>query len=231
MSRISPALVVLIAVASAHPIGAVDKVIEINQAEATAGGVTPGADPAGFPVTLALPGHYRLTSNLAVPSGVGIDITADNVVLDLNGYLVQCIAAVDPCTVGIQAPAPRQNVVVRNGTVNGFSAAGLALGNYSVAEKVSAIGNRDGGVGVTVNIASVIRDCVITANSNGIHTGNGSLIESNLVADNLTGLCSIPGTTSAIRGNVITENPTANFCPGSAWFNAGGNFCGLPCPP
>jgi hypothetical protein len=37
---------------------AVDGVIEINQAKALAGGVTPG-DTAGFPVALSAPGSYR----------------------------------------------------------------------------------------------------------------------------------------------------------------------------
>jgi hypothetical protein len=224
MSRISPALVVLVALVSSHPVGAVDGAIEIDQARATAGGITPG-DSLGFPVTLSLPGHYRLTSNLFVAGDavVGIDVTADNVVLDLNNFMVDCTLH---CTTGIQAPAPRRNIVVKNGTVNRFPAAGVALGNYSVAEKVSVTGS---GIGVLVNIASVIRSCVITGNGNGIHTGNASLIESNLVVDNLTGLC---GTgTSAFRGSVISDNPTANFCPDSHWFNAGGNYCGGPCPP
>ncbi len=51
--------------AEAH---AVDGVIEINQAKAMAGGVTPG-DAPGFPVNLSVGGSYRLTSNLNVAAG------------------------------------------------------------------------------------------------------------------------------------------------------------------
>ena len=44
------------------PAFAADGVIEINQARAKAGGVTPGDTPL-FPVTISQPGSYRLTGN------------------------------------------------------------------------------------------------------------------------------------------------------------------------
>ena len=54
---------------------AVDGVIEINQARAAAGNVTPGDGP-GFPVVISASGSYRLTSNLLATSGQdGIDVT------------------------------------------------------------------------------------------------------------------------------------------------------------
>jgi hypothetical protein len=69
-------------------------VIEINQAAALAGGITP-SDAPGFPVTLDQPGSYRLTGNLDFttisedPFGVtGIVITAEDVSLDLGGFSV-----------------------------------------------------------------------------------------------------------------------------------------------
>ena len=57
--------------ASPAPALAVDGVIEINQARALAGGVTPG-DTAGFPVSLNDSGSYRLTSDLVPPPGIGV---------------------------------------------------------------------------------------------------------------------------------------------------------------
>src|ERR1700736_4647436 len=43
----------------------------------------------GFPFKIAKPGSYRLASNLAVPANVdAIDISADNVNLDLNGFTI-----------------------------------------------------------------------------------------------------------------------------------------------
>ena len=44
----------------------VDGVVYIDQNRAAAGGITPG-DLAGFPVTIAQSGSYRLSGNLTVP--------------------------------------------------------------------------------------------------------------------------------------------------------------------
>ncbi len=56
-------LYVLVILALAGPALAVDGVIEINQASALAGGVTPGDSP-GFPIHLNNSGAYRLTGDL-----------------------------------------------------------------------------------------------------------------------------------------------------------------------
>ena len=65
-----------------------DSVVLIDQASAIAGGVTP--DAPGFPVTLSQRGSYRLTSNLDIddPNATAIEITADYVTLDLDGFAI-----------------------------------------------------------------------------------------------------------------------------------------------
>lgn len=57
------ALAAAILLAPAGQALAAEGVIQINQARALAGGVTPGDEP-GFPVTISQPGSYRLTGNL-----------------------------------------------------------------------------------------------------------------------------------------------------------------------
>src|SRR5882762_4507455 len=66
-----------------------DGVVLIDQNRALAGNVTPG-DAPGFPVTISQPGSYRLSGNLTVPdiNTTAIQITADFVTLDLNGFSI-----------------------------------------------------------------------------------------------------------------------------------------------
>jgi hypothetical protein len=63
--------------------------VAINTAAVSAGGIT-SCDTAGFPATICARGSYILTSNLAVLSTTtdAIDINADDVILDLNGFSV-----------------------------------------------------------------------------------------------------------------------------------------------
>src|SRR5688572_25403327 len=69
---------------------AVDGVILIDQNRALAGNVTPGDTP-GFPVTISLPGSYRLSSNLTVSNMTtsAVLITTNDVTLDLNGFTIK----------------------------------------------------------------------------------------------------------------------------------------------
>lgn len=67
---------------------AVDGVVLIDQNRALAGSVTAGDTP-GFPISITQPGSYRLSGNLTAPANTSaINITANNVALDLNGFTV-----------------------------------------------------------------------------------------------------------------------------------------------
>jgi len=121
---------------------AVDGVVLIDQNHALAGNITPGDGP-GFPVTLSQPGSYRLTSNLTVSDAntTAIQITSNNVTLDLNGFSiigpVVCTSSPAICPAagqgnGIQADAaPGQNgpssVKILNGAVRGVGATGVLM--------------------------------------------------------------------------------------------------------
>jgi hypothetical protein len=105
----------------------------IDQNKALAGSVTPGDTP-GFPVTLSMPGAYKLTGNLVVPATVsGVVVTAAGVTLDLNGF---SIIGPITCTVSngqtLTVTCPTGNVSttgvdfqstgasLRNGNLRGF---------------------------------------------------------------------------------------------------------------
>jgi hypothetical protein len=90
-SKVSVAAVAAFLLLAGNAFGS-EGVIEINQAAALAGGITP-SDTPGFPVTLDQPGSYRLTGDL-VHEGpgpaqvIGLVITAEDVSLDLGGFSV-----------------------------------------------------------------------------------------------------------------------------------------------
>jgi hypothetical protein len=86
---------------------AVDGVVLINQSTVMAAG--------GFPYVIAAPGSYKLSGNLvSLVNQMAIQITANNVVLDLNGFNVQCTANRQSTCIGGTAV---HNIAIRNGTV------------------------------------------------------------------------------------------------------------------
>ncbi len=111
------------------------QVININQAKAMAGGVTPGDEP-GFPVTISQPGSYKLTGSLGVAGNMqAILIEAPNVTLDLNGFTVsgpRC--GPQRCSIGVGG-SPGINVkapgaVIGNGRVDAFNSTGIYADPY-----------------------------------------------------------------------------------------------------
>ncbi len=82
--RIGLAVAILQVVLVCPAIRAADGVIEINQAAVEADG--------GFPYVISEPGSYILTGHLSVPGGntSAIEVRADDVTLDLNGFAIGC---------------------------------------------------------------------------------------------------------------------------------------------
>ena len=162
LKRLAVAVGALVGLVVALPAFAIDGVVLIDQNKALAGNISPGDGP-GFPVTISQPGSYRLAGNLTVPDGntTAIQIGADNVTLDLNGFAilgpVDCTAG---CTststgMGVQTFAQpggafaRFNITVRNGTIQGMGSQGIELtGDSNLVEHVAVRGN--GGTGISL---------------------------------------------------------------------------------
>ena len=159
-----------------HEAHATEGVIQINQAQALAGGVTAG-DAAGFPVTISASGSYVLTGDLQPPdtATTAISVTADWVTIDLNGFE---IAGPNSCTWngsggdctatstgdGINASG-REGLTVRNGIIRGVGDDGIEAGTGASVESVTADGN--GGVGILVGYESHV--ALSAARLNGSH--------------------------------------------------------------
>lgn len=210
-------------------------VVAIDQRAALAGRVT-AQDTPGFPVTISEPGSYRLTSNLTVPSVATtvIQITADNVTLDLNGFSIigpnVCTSNPITCTalgggIGIMAvsegvPSPA-NVRVMNGMVRGMGGHGIRMmGDSTVVERVLAVSN--GGPGIVVGNGRVIdsearlsgsgtaivglhvRGCTAANNVFGIFVRPGGVASGNVAMANEGG--GIAVTNGTATGNTAINN-------------------------
>lgn len=158
---------------------ATDGVIEINQARALAGGVTPGDTP-GFPVTLDQSGSYRLTSNLdltVLAPGVAENTTAIQILglftvatIDLNGFAIVgptfCTASCSPVGTGqgVTSMSSDQTITLRNGVIRGMGAEGTGF-FAALVENVTA--EHNGGRAFFVQ-GGVVRDSIASRNGIGI---------------------------------------------------------------
>jgi hypothetical protein len=221
---------------------AADGVVEISQSRATAGSISPG-DAPGFPITLSQPGNYVLTSDLDVrglPGGadlVAVDITADDVRIDLNGFRIvgPTVCSGVPggitCTpgLGVGVRSTGRGSRILDGSVSGFALGGAVLGpeariadlraayngtvgmsasDLSVVQNAVAIGN--GGSGITLGASGVVSGCNASQNDDyGLALGTGSGFSGCVVNGNGTG---------AVNGGMPLGS---NLCSGSSVCGSG----------
>jgi hypothetical protein len=216
MHRIAFAVASILGIFIALPALAEGEIV-ITQAKALAGNVTPG-DTAGFPVTLSRAGAYVMASNLTVPSGsYGFYITANNVDLDMNGFVLSGGGVGNYGLVSHLYGESR----IHDGVISGFRSYGIYVrASGWTIEDMQIVRNGGSGIdamnttGITVQnsvIASngaygavvrkgVFRNNTVTENANiGIYIDRGGYVEGNYIENNFKGI-SIDG------GGVITAN-------------------------
>jgi hypothetical protein len=201
----------------AAPVLAVDGVREINQVCADTTGCFAG-DAAGMPVTITLPGSYRLTGSLLRPSvnTHGVVISASDVTLDLNGFQIVGTTSCSGVPVSCASPGTGRGVtvtadsvsgvLVRNGSVRGSGEAGVYLGRASRVEDVRVASS--GGDGIRIADFSRVLRCEVTDSGvRGIRTLAHALVEDNLVAGTGAGISGIEafGSAPVIRDNKVTN--------------------------
>jgi parallel beta-helix repeat protein len=182
-------------VACAASAGAVDGTIEINQAKVLASG--------GFPYAIAASGSYRLTGNLTVSPGSGINVTANNVTIDLNGFTIKGGGG----AYGIIA-STATGTTVENGTVTGFIN-GVVLNDNSIVKSVHADSNSNAGIAAGAN--SVIEGCTANSNADGIQCTSGCTISGNTLNKNSVDGIYISGSSSLIVRNTISNNTSTGI--------------------
>lgn len=202
-----------------YPAAAVAQV-QITQAKANAGNVTPG-DAAGFPITISRPGSYILKGNLTVPNENthGIVITTSHVTIDLNGFAIfgptDCSSGLTPCARagsgnGITtALVPQFNITIRNGTIQGLGHGGVNIhGDSHLIERLHVRSNGGGGIRVTQSAdlgGSIVQHNTVQRNAYaGIET-YGGVITNNIVDVNFHAIRVFAGH-ALVSHNVVTRN-------------------------
>lgn len=195
-----------------------DGVIEINQAKALGGNVTPG-DAPGFPVTLSQPGSYLLTGSLTVPAnlgGIAVGQIQAGVQIDLGGFEIAgpgtCSGGSGPaltCTgagasgFGIDAPVP---VRVRNGRVRGFAQGGVRL--QSSRNQIENLRVEDNaGDGIFAGKGSVVVQSVAARNfGHGLSVDGAVVDRCSAWLNRLTGMRNLSSSGSTFLGVVAQNN-------------------------
>jgi parallel beta-helix repeat protein len=159
---------------------------------------TPGDANNLFSITNS--GSYYLTTNLVSVSGKnGIEIIANNVTLDLNGF---ALLGASGGLSGITIPNAQTNITARNGSISGwnYGVNSCAMSTVNmVLERLNVYGCADDGI--YLNGAGVVRDCNCQKNGEyGIFCYGGGII-SGCTADNNYGGISIGGA-SIVFGTV-----------------------------
>ncbi|MDP3940462.1 MAG: hypothetical protein Q8R92_20290 [Deltaproteobacteria bacterium] len=180
-----------------------------------------------FPIVILEPGAYVLVTNLdltidplATADTDAIQIAADNVSLNMNGFSIigpgSCTGSpVDDCDPsgeveggsGVDACAGEgcvKNTTVVDGTIRGMPGHGLRLGDAARVERIRAEENGEGGIGVGGN--SAVTYCQAIRNDDfGIAGGDSSRLTHNTASGN-----GGPGTSAGeqcfVAGNVLTGN-------------------------
>ena len=146
----------------------------------------------GFLVTISKPGTYQLTGNLNVPNAgtTAIEINADNVTIDLNGFSIQGPTRCSPRPVSCSPTGPgngvhavlRENIVITNGSIRGMGNLGIYLETKSVrVDKVNLVGN---GGGAAALFGGSISNSVAEANGGAGIFGLDIKVRGNLIRDN-----------------------------------------------
>jgi len=215
MNRIAFACLAFALLIAAGPARALTNdhgVIVFTQADALAGGVTPGDTP-GFPVTLSVPGaSYRLGSSLTVATGAnGIEVRANDVAIDMSGFT---LAGSGVGRNGITSF--NRNLRVANGQVRGFNNDGIrTIAQFLAVDTMVVTANGRFGIFAeavdnnqldSVSYASIVGSKVTANGADGIRCMRHCRVEHSIVSANGSNGISFGGTGGFVFANTVTAN-------------------------
>ena len=192
---------------------AVDGQVLINQATVVNSG--------GFPYHITQPGSYKLSGNLTVPAGSfvdGIDIGADNVTLDLNGFTITGAGLAGGAAGVGSGGSNRSGITVKNGSVTNFitgidlPGSSLLLTDLHLNSNLRGMHIGEGGAG------NIVVRC--TANSNaqeGMMVFNATVSDSGAAANGKSGLYA---SNSTLFHNILEQNGQAGILATNAVYGS-----------
>jgi parallel beta-helix repeat protein len=200
--------------------------IDLQNAVATAVTTT----NANYHFIINQPGSYYLSANLGVTKTNGIQINAEGVTLDLNGF--QISRSTGTGGYGVEIVATGHRASVRNGSVKGFgygvagSSRGCGFRDLSVSGCTSTaisagpgavlescrVHDNTGSFGIVTDVGSSLTNCTAASNTvtNGILAGNGSTLTSCTCYNNIGAYGILAGTGCSLT-NCTAYNNTVNY--------------------
>jgi hypothetical protein len=130
---------------------------------------------SSLPFTITNPGSYYVTTNLTGTTGLsGITISNNNVTLDLNGFALQ---GVPGSLYAVALASSQTNVVVRNGTMNGWRMGVHETGGNSrnlLLDGLAIFASATDGI--LIDSTATVRNCMCSSNAAiGISVGGGEI--------------------------------------------------------
>ncbi|MBV8279593.1 MAG: hypothetical protein JO170_30610 [Verrucomicrobia bacterium] len=138
-------------------------------------------------------GDYELDSDLTAAGTDGIEVDADNVVIDLKGHTLTFTQSQTKHFNGVLVLSAA-NVTLRNGTISGFVGGVVLEGPQNKAQDLQLLNNADFGAGMNGNDGVVINCYIIGTGTSGSSTGI-------VLSDNALGV--------QVRENQVSECSTA----------------------
>lgn len=114
-----------------------------------------------FHFVISQPGSYYLVGNLAVTKANGIQINAEDVTLDLNGFAIT--RASGSGGAGVQTAPTAHRATVRNGSIKGFANGALAEARSCALLDLTVSGCTE--IGMRAGIGALLERCRAMDNS------------------------------------------------------------------
>ena len=171
---------------------------------------------SSLPFKITAQGSYYLTANLiATGNTAGITISASNVTLDLNGFAL--VGGGSGSVTGINVPAAQKNILIRNGTVRGWTNGGINASNAtnSVIQGIRLSNNTAPSTfsdvaTLSIGNGSTVKDCFVANNTNshGISVGNACAVNGCVARANSDGIGIRTTDDCYVVGNISDSNGT-----------------------